>query len=75
MAELTNVCGLQKGMDVDKGFVDVAEIFLHNVVMGHRGRGFLDRLSDKQFYYWTRRVMLALGAVYIAQGLWQMVVG
>ena len=38
-------------------------------------RGFLDRLSDKQFYYWTRRVILALGAVYIAQGLWQMVVG
>jgi len=35
-------------------------------------RGFLDRLSDKQFYYWTRRVILALGAVYIAQGLWQM---
>ena len=38
-------------------------------------RGFLDRLSDKQFYYWTRRVILALGAVYVAQGLWQMVVG
>ena len=35
-------------------------------------RGFLDRLSDKQFYYWARRVILALGAVYIAQGLWQM---
>ena len=36
-------------------------------------RGVLDRLSDKQFYYWTRRVILALGSVYIAQGLWQMV--
>ena len=35
-------------------------------------RGFLDRLSDRQFYYWTRRVVLALGAVYIAQGIWQM---
>lgn len=35
-------------------------------------RSFLDRLSDKQFYYWTRRVILVLGAVYIAQGLWQM---
>ena len=35
-------------------------------------RRFLDRLSDKQFYYWTRRVILALGAVYIAQGVWQM---
>ncbi|SJZ78330.1 Uncharacterized membrane protein YfcA [Enhydrobacter aerosaccus] len=35
-------------------------------------RSFLDRLSDKQFYYWTRRVILALGAVYVAQGVWQM---
>ena len=35
-------------------------------------RSFLDRLSDKQFYYWTRRVILAIGAVYVAQGVWQM---
>jgi uncharacterized membrane protein YfcA len=34
-------------------------------------RSFLDRLSDKQFYYWTRRVILAIGAVYVAQGVWQ----
>jgi uncharacterized membrane protein YfcA len=34
-------------------------------------RGFLDRLSDKQFYYWTRRVILAIGVVYIGQGIWQ----
>ena len=33
-------------------------------------RRFLDRLSDKQFYYWTRRVILAIGVVYIAQGVW-----
>ena len=38
-------------------------------------RSFLDRLSDKQFYYWTRWVILALGTVYVAQGLWQMVGG
>ena len=38
-------------------------------------RSFLDRLSDKQFYYWTRWVILALGTVYVAQGLWQMVSG
>ena len=35
-------------------------------------RGFLDRLSDRQFYYWTRRVVLGLGVVYIAQGVWQL---
>ena len=35
-------------------------------------RPFLDRLTDRQFYYWTRRVILALGAFYIAQGVWQM---
>ena len=36
-------------------------------------RRFLDRMSDKQFYHWTRRVILALGSVYVAQGLWLMV--
>src|SRR5262245_4641582 len=36
-------------------------------------RSFLDRLSDRQFYYWTRRLILALGLVYVAQGLWLMV--
>ena len=35
-------------------------------------RGVLDRLSDKQFYYWTRRVILLIGAFYIAQGAWVM---
>jgi uncharacterized membrane protein YfcA len=34
-------------------------------------RSVLDRLSDRQFYYWTRRVILAIGVVYIAQGIWQ----
>jgi hypothetical protein len=29
-------------------------------------------MSDKQFYWWTRRVILALGAVYVVQGVWQM---
>ena len=33
-------------------------------------RRVLDRLSDRQFYYWTRRVILAIGAFYIAQGAW-----
>jgi uncharacterized protein len=36
-------------------------------------KSFLDRMSDKQFYHWTRRVILALGAVYVVQGVWQMV--
>ena len=36
-------------------------------------RRFLDRMSDKQFYHWTRRVILALGSVYVAQGIWLMV--
>jgi hypothetical protein len=35
-------------------------------------RSVLDRLSDKQFYYWTRRIVIAIGTVYIAQGVWQM---
>jgi uncharacterized membrane protein YfcA len=36
-------------------------------------RSFLDRMSDRQFYYWTRRVILAIGVVYLAQGIWLMV--
>lgn len=36
-------------------------------------RSFLDRLSDRQFYYWTRRMILALGLVYVGQGVWLMV--
>ena len=36
-------------------------------------RSFLDRMSDKQFYHWTRRVILAIGVVYVSQGVWQMV--
>ena len=36
-------------------------------------RSFLDRLSDRQFYYWTRRVILGIGVVYVAQGIWLMV--
>ena len=36
-------------------------------------RSVLDRMSDKQFYHWTRRVILALGAVYVGQGIWLMV--
>jgi len=35
-------------------------------------RSVLDRLSDRQFYYWTRRVILAIGVVYVAQGVWLM---
>ena len=35
-------------------------------------RSLLNRMSDKQFYRWTRRVILALGAVYVAQGVWLM---
>ena len=37
----------------------------------HLSRRLLDKMSDKQFYYWTRRVILALGAVYVVQGVWQ----
>jgi uncharacterized protein len=36
-------------------------------------RSFLDRMSDKQFYHWTRRVILALGVAYAGQGIWMMV--
>jgi len=35
-------------------------------------RSVLDRLSDRQFYYWTRRVILALGLVYVGQAVWLM---
>jgi uncharacterized membrane protein YfcA len=34
-------------------------------------RSVLDRLSDRQFYYWTRRIILVIGVIYIGQGVWQ----
>ena len=36
-------------------------------------RSFLDRMSDRQFYHWTRRIILGIGVVYLAQGIWLMV--
>jgi uncharacterized membrane protein YfcA len=42
------------------------------VIGTNLSRSFLDRMSDKQFYYWTRRVILAIGVVYVGQGIWQM---
>jgi uncharacterized protein len=42
------------------------------VVGTQLSRRILDRMSDKQFYWWTRRIILALGVVYIAQGVWQL---
>jgi uncharacterized membrane protein YfcA len=42
------------------------------IVGTHLSRRLLDKMSDKQFYYWTRRVILALGAVYVAQAIWQL---
>ena len=36
-------------------------------------RRFLDRMSDKQFYSWTRKIILGIGVVYMTQGIWQMV--
>ncbi len=35
-------------------------------------RRFLEKMSDTQFYYWIRRIILALGAIYIAEGIWHM---
>jgi uncharacterized membrane protein YfcA len=33
----------------------------------------LHRMTDKQFYWWTRRIVLALGCYYIAAALWSWV--
>ncbi|MEJ1156901.1 TSUP family transporter [Prosthecomicrobium sp. N25] len=38
-------------------------------------RAVLDRITDAQFRVWTRRVVLALGAVYVAQGLHALMTG
>jgi hypothetical protein len=29
-------------------------------------------MSDTQFYFWIRRIILVLGAIYIAEGLWDL---
>ena len=59
------------GRELDQWLVmGFASIFA--VIGTTLSRSVLDRLSDKQFYYWTRRIVIAIGTVYIAQGVWQM---
>ncbi len=59
------------GRDLEQWLV-MAYAAVFAVVGTTLSRAVLDRLSDKQFYYWTRRVILAIGVVYIGQGVWQM---
>jgi uncharacterized membrane protein YfcA len=42
------------------------------VIGTNLSRAMLDRMSDKQFYRWTRMVILCVGGVYLAQGVWQL---
>ena len=42
------------------------------VIGTNLSRSLLDRMSDKQFYRWTRMVILCVGGVYFAQGVWQL---
>jgi len=57
------------GRDLEQWLV-MAFAAVFAVVGTTLSRSMLDRLSDKQFYYWTRRVILAIGAFYIVQGAW-----
>ncbi len=59
------------GHDLEQWLV-MAFAALFAVIGTNLSRSVLDRLSDRQFYYWTRRVILAIGVVYIGQGVWQM---
>lgn len=58
------------GRDLEQWLV-MAFAAVFAVIGTSLSRSVLDRLSDKQFYYWTRRVILAIGVVYIGQGIWQ----
>ncbi len=60
------------GRDLEQWLV-MAYACVFAVVGTTLSRRFLDRMSDTQFYRWTRRIVLALGTVYIGQGLWLMV--
>ncbi len=59
------------GRDLEQWLV-MAYAALFAIVGTNLSRRVLDRLSDRQFYYWTRRVILAIGVVYIGQAVWQM---
>ena len=60
------------GHDLDQWLV-MAYAAVFAVAGTTLSRRFLDRMSDKQFYLWTRWVILALGTAYIGQGVWRMV--
>jgi uncharacterized membrane protein YfcA len=59
------------GRDIEQWLV-MAYAAAFAIVGTNLSRSVLDRLSDRQFYYWTRWVILAIGVVYIGQGVWQM---
>jgi len=59
------------GHDLEQWLV-MAYAAVFAVIGTQLSRRLLDKMSDKQFYWWTRRVILALGAVYVVQGIWQM---
>jgi uncharacterized membrane protein YfcA len=59
------------GRDLEQWLVMAYAAFFA-IIGTNLSRSVLDRLSDRQFYYWTRRVILVIGVVYIGQGVWQM---
>jgi uncharacterized membrane protein YfcA len=58
------------GRDLEQWLV-MAYAAVFAVIGTSLSRSVLDRLSDHQFYFWTRRVILAIGVVYIGQAVWQ----
>jgi uncharacterized membrane protein YfcA len=59
------------GRDLEQWLV-MAYAIVFAIVGTNLSRRVLDKLSDRQFYYWTRRIILAIGVVYIGQAVWQM---
>jgi uncharacterized membrane protein YfcA len=59
------------GRDLEQWLVMAYAAFFA-IIGTNLSRKVLNRLSDRQFYYWTRRVILVIGVVYIGQGVWQM---
>lgn len=62
--------------DVDEKLVIVLLCVPLVAVLGSRFGGVvLERMSDKQFYWWTRRIVFGVGVLYVAIALKRMVLG
>jgi uncharacterized membrane protein YfcA len=65
--------GSVTGAGGDLGWLLLAMVVVAAIAGTSLSRAVLERLTDAQFRLWTQRIVMAIGAVYMAQGLYALV--